>query len=759
MRGGARPPPPRMPPPSACFLVPRARIARYPRRDMIREHTIEPTKPFLNREISWLEFNQRVLEEARDTTNPLFERLKFFVITSSNLDEFLEVRVAGLRQQVAGGFAEPSPDGLLPHQALDLVRQRIRRQTRELYECWRHELVPALARHNIHFVRVDDLTPAQLEWLEAFYLERVHPVLTPLAIDLAHPFPLLLNRMLNLAVKLIDSSSGTPVEKMGVVQVPLNLPRLIRVPRNDDRNEFLFLGRVIGHFLNRLFTGMRIIGHWEIRVTRNGELYIDTEDTENLLRAVEQEIHNRLKGEAVRLEVAEHCPDDVCELLLKHLELTPDDLYRIDGPLHPGRILGVAEANPRPELRDTPYVAPVVEAFRRQPDIFSAIRERDILVHHPYESFNSTIEFLQQASTDPGVLAIKVTLYRTGGDQRIIQALTQAARNGKQVTAIVELKARFDEANNIEWARTLEQAGVHVVYGLLGFKIHAKLTLVVRAEADGLRRYIHLSTGNYNATTARIYTDLCLFTCRPDFGEDATTLFNLLTGICQFQPMRRFLVAPFELHARVLELIDTERENALRGLPARIIAKMNSLVDPEVIMALYAASQAGVEIDLIVRGICCLRPGVPGLSDNIRVRSIVDRFLEHSRILYFENASSPRVFIGSADWMPRNFFKRIEVMFPIEDGVLRDRIIHEILAANLRDNTKARLLQADGQYRRATPAPGEPPHRCQTELLEIALRTAEAAACPDREPEPRPGKGPKRRRYPRVVVRRSPSEP
>jgi polyphosphate kinase len=716
-----------------------------------------PTTRYLNRELSWLEFNQRVLEEARDLSNPLFERVKFFCITSSNLDEFFEVRVAGLRQQVVGGLIDPGPDGLRPREALDAVRRRIRVQVDELYQCWREELVPELARHNVGFLSIEQLDGSELKWLESYYRERVHPVLTPLAIDKSHPFPLLLNKLLYVVVKLVDTTTGIPEEKLSVIQIPQNLSRLVHVPRAGVRRDYLFLGRIIGHYLDRLFTGMQILGHWNIRVTRNGDLYIEKEEVENVLRAIEAELHNRLKGEAVRLEVSHDCPEDVCGMLMKHLELTRDDVYHIEGPLHPGHLLSAAEGVHSPDLRDSPFIPPVAAALRGHDDLFAAIRERDLLLHHPYESFNSVIDFLLQAANDPGVLAIKQTLYRTGGDARIVDALSSAARNGKQVTAIVELQARFDERNNILWARKLEQAGVHVVYGLLGYKIHAKLTLVVRAEPHGLRRYVHLSTGNYNATTARIYTDLGLLTCHPDFGEDATALFNLLTGICRFQPMRKFLVAPFELQERVLALIRTEQSHAENGLPGRIIGKMNSLVDPTVIDALYLASRKGVQIDLIVRGICCLRPGVPGLSENIRVRSIVDRFLEHSRIFYFDNAANPRVFLGSADWMPRNFFRRIEVLFPIEDGVLRDRLIHEILAANLRDNTRARLLQPDGAYHRARPAHGSRVHRSQTELLETARATNNFSA----QPRPTPARnrsGPSSTRHPRMVVRRRTDE-
>lgn len=722
-----------------------------------------PSQPrLLNRERSWLRFNQRVLEEARDPSNPLLERVKFFCIVSTNLDEFFEVRVAGLRQQVAAGIQQPLPDGLLPNQALEVVREDMRRQVDELYLCWRSELVPQLAHHGIRFLTIPDLDDSDLAWLESYFRERVFPVLTPLAIDSSHPFPLLLNKMLNVVVRLVDPIHGEPVEKMAVIQVPPNLPRLVRLPRSDHRHDYLFLGRVIGHFLERLFQGMEILGFWHIRVTRNSELYIESEDKENLLRAVEQELHNRLKGEAVRLEVSHDTPPEVCEVLLNHLDLTESDLYRIEGPLHPSRIMHIGEGLQDPTLRDRAHLAPVAPFLRGRPDLFAAIRERDVLLHHPYESFNSVVAFLQQSAADPHVLAIKQTLYRTGGDARIIDALIGAARSGKQVTAIVELKARFDEHNNIQWARKLEEAGVHVVYGLLGYKIHCKVALVVRAENDGLRRYVHVATGNYNATTSRIYTDLGMLTCRPDFGEDATALFNLLTGICQFRPMRKFILAPFELHSRMLSLIRREQANAESGLPARIFAKMNSLVDPAIIDALYEASQKGVEIDLVVRGICCLRAGIPGLSERIRVRSIVDRFLEHSRIYCFDNAGRPQVFIGSADWMPRNFFRRIEVIFPVEDGTLRERILSEIIHANLTDNLKARLLQPDGSYLRPNRSSTEPARRCQQELIDIALGGPQTGSQKATAPAPSVGEIAARRRagtYPKITVRRRPETP
>jgi polyphosphate kinase len=483
------------------------------------------------------------------------------------------------------------------------------------------------------------------------------------------------------------------------------------------------------------------MGYWSFRVTRNSDLYVDAEDTPNLLKAVEDELHKRRRGDAVRLEIAHDCPEVVRDTLLKNLRLTADDLYLIDGPLSPNRLLALCSGDHSPELRDPPFLAPVAAALHANKDCFAAIRERDVLLHHPYENYSSIIAFLETSATDPDVLAIKMTLYRTGGDPRIVGALMNAVNNGKQVTVVVELRARFDEANNIEWARKLEENGVHVVYGLVGFKIHAKCALVVRREGNQIRRYVHLATGNYNPTTAKLYTDLSLLTCRAEFGEDATNLFNLLTGICQFQGMSKLIVAPFDLHTSLLQLIAREAGNARRGLPARIIAKFNSLVEPQLIEALYAASHAGVKIDLVVRGICCLRPGVAGLSENITVRSIVDRFLEHSRIYYFDNACQPEVFVASADWMPRNLFHRIEVMFPVEDGILCDRIIREILGTTLADNTKARILGADGVYRRAEIPSGAKPRRSQMDFIALtAAKTTVKSAekYPRAEIAPRP---------------------
>ena len=707
---------------------------------------IEP-QHFINRELSWLEFNQRVLDEALNERTPLLERLKFFCITSSNLDEFFEVRVAGVKQQIESDVVERSVDGLTATECFQALRTRIQKLVKQQFNCWKKELVPGLESEGIRFLPTRKLTGEDKVFAEKFYREEVHPALTPLGIDSAHPFPQLLNKSLNIIVRLEVPEARGSATRLAIVQVPRSVPRLVSLPRKDGTRAFIFLGNLIGHYLEDLFPGNKVVGHWMFRVTRNSELYIDEEDIANLLRAVEEELHNRRRNAAVRLEIESSAPPEIQQELLKNLGLTEEDLYPIEGPINPVRLMAIYEGDHSPELRDKPFVGVTSPALKDQTDIFEVIRSRDVLLHHPYESFSPVCDFLAQAAVDPKVLAIKQTLYRTGGDQRIVGALMKAVRNGKQVTAVVELRARFDEANNIQWARQLEEAGVHVVYGLVGYKIHSKMTLVVRKDGDGIRRYLHLGTGNYNPGTAKLYTDLGLFTCQTDLGEDVANLFNLLTGICQFQETRKLVVAPFQVRDRMIELIDREAENARRGLPARVVAKMNSLVDPAAIKALYRASCAGVQIDLVVRGICCLRPGVSGVSETIRVRSIIDRFLEHSRIYYFENACQPEIYVGSADWMPRNFDRRIETIFPILDGNVRERIISELFDVTLKDNCKTRHLKSNGDHVLASPAEGEKEHRSQLEFIRMAQRAA--------------GKAPTTRRkktYQKVKLRRRPAK-
>lgn len=674
---------------------------------------------FINRELSWLKFNSRVLEEAMDPKNPLLERVKFFCIANSNLDEFFEVRVAGLKQQIESAVVERSIDGRTATEIFDAVSERVHEMVAELFRCWRQDLMPSLAKKDFRFHQIDDLGPDNRKWVETFYREQVRPVLTPLSVDPSKAFPLIVNKSLNIIARVELQKGRSTEQRLCIVQVPRVIPRLVQLPRADRKHDYVFLADMISHFIKDLFPGTKVLGNWRFRVTRNSELYVDEEDAENLLQAVENELRNRRKGDAVRLEVDHNTPDDLVAELLEKLELTADDLYHIDGPVNPIHLQTICNGDHSPELRDPPFLAPSPPAFRGRGDLFEVIRQQDVLVHHPYESFDCVVDFLNQAASDPKVLAIKQTLYRTGGDPRVVGALMRAAQNGKQVAAVVELKARFDEAYNIQWARELEEAGVHVSYGLVGYKIHAKVCLVVRQEEDGLRRYVHLSTGNYNPTTSKIYTDIGLFTCQAEYGEDTSALFNLLTGFCQFQGTKKLVVAPFEFQRRTLEHIRQETRNARTGKPAAIRAKMNSLVDKPVIEALYEASKAGVNIHLIVRGICCLRPGVPGLSENIRVRSIVDRFLEHSRIFYFENNGMAKVYISSGDWMHRNFQKRIEVAFPVEDPALKQRLIEEILPSHLMDNVKARELQDDSNYRRIKPLGGGKTRRSQFDLIAL----------------------------------------
>ncbi len=692
---------------------------------------------FLSRELSWLEFNQRVLEEAMSPANPLLERVKFFCIVNANLDEFFEVRVAGIKQQVESEIVERSIDGRTATEAARSITKRVRRMVEDQYRLWRGELQPALEKAHIRFLDYPQLGEKDRAFLSKYYETQVRPVLTPLAVDPAHPFPHIANKTLNFVVSLSIEEEGGTRARLAVVQIPRVLPRLVRLPREDDALDFIFLGQLIGHYLNDVFPGTTIHGHWKFRVTRNSELYVAEDDTDNLLQAVEEELRNRRKGEAVRLEVDSDCPEAIWKLLLENLSLTENDLYIIDGPINPTRLMAIYEGDHSPELRDPPFLAPIAASVRDRASLFATIRKRDILIHHPYESFNTVVDFLDQAARDPNVLAIKQTLYRTGGDPRIIGALMLATENGKHVTAVTELKARFDEANNIEWARRLEEAGVNVVYGLVGKKVHGKMTLVVRKDEDGLRRYLHLGTGNYNPTTSRIYTDLSLFTANVDFAEDATNLFNLLTGIARFQTPRKLLVAPWQLQQRILTLIHREADHAQKKRPARIVAKMNTLSDPETIRALYRASQAGVKIDLIIRGSCCLRPGIPGVSENITVRSIVGRFLEHSRVFHFENGGKHEVYVGSADWMSRNFFRRVEFVFPIEDSAIRERV-RQILLRQLADNTKAWRLENDGSYTPVIRANNEPKCDSQSEFMALALGEAKPSRFKTRKVRPKP---------------------
>jgi polyphosphate kinase len=658
---------------------------------------------YINRELSWLEFNQRVLEEAQDANNPLLERVKFLCILSSNLDEFFEVRVAGLNQQRQSGISDAGPDGMSPTDQLAAISVRVRKMLDDQYRLWKESLVPALENQNIFFLRYEELSPDEKNYYSNYFRTSVYPVLTPLAVDPVHPFPQLLNKSLNVVVELEGKDLNT---NLAIVQVPRILPRLLPYKAGERGiYRYIFIGNLIQAHVGALFHGVKVKGAYQFRVTRNSDLYLDEEESENLLKAIELELRKRSRGDAVRLEVQQECPPHISDQLLQTFGLTDADLYAVDGPINFLRLMPVISGVDRPDLKFKPFVPAIVTAPEDQDDIFSQIRRRSILVHHPYESFQSVLDFIEQAAQDPNVLAIKQTLYRTSGDSQIVASLGEAAESGKQVTVVIELKARFDEAANIKWARTLQEAGVHVVYGIVGLKTHAKLALVVRKEEDGLRRYLHLGTGNYHPSTARLYTDLGYLTCDPVLTDDCAELFNWLTGVSVFPELRKIKAAPKALHEFVLEMIEREAENAKAGKPATIFAKLNSLVDTETIQALYLASQAGVRIRLLIRGVCSLRAQVPGVSENIVVRSLVGRFLEHSRIFRFENAGQPAIYLASADWMPRNFFRRVETCFPIEEQDLKAQI-DQMLEYYWQDNVKAREQGPGFTYRRL-PIDGE----------------------------------------------------
>lgn len=662
--------------------------------------TPKPVKAaYFNRELSWLAFNRRVLEQAQNKNNPLLERVKFISIVSSNLDEFFEIRVAGLIQQAESGLTEQSVDGLPPREQLRRIHSVVASLVEDQYQCWHGDLKPALARQGIVFKIASELTEEEHIWVRNYFQTQVHPVLTPLALDQAHPFPQLANKSLNVIVSLDNPETPEPERMIAILPVPRILPRLVQIaPEAHGAQRYLFLSEVIKLCAGELFPGYHIRGAHAFRVTRNSDLYIDEEEAENLLKKIEEELRNLRRGAAVRLEIEEGVEEHIFDTLCSELKLSHEYVFRLNGPLNLLRLMSLTDVN-RPDLKFPAFNPALSPVLREADPIFEKIREQDVLLHHPFDTFSHVVDFVEQAARDPKVFAIKQTLYRTSGDSPIVRALIEASRNGKQVTALVELKARFDEANNIQWARQLEEAGVHVVYGLVGHKTHCKVSLVVRREETGMRRYVHLGTGNYNPRTAKLYTDLSFFTARESITGDAANLFNTLTGFSRSPEFEHLLVAPFTLHRRIQELIQRETDNATQGKPARIMAKMNALVDKVTIDNLYAASQAGVQVDLIVRGVCCLVPGVKGLSENIRVRSIVGRFLEHARAFYFQNdGGAPQIYAGSADWMPRNFFRRIEVLFPIEDPQLRNWVQNELFPIELQDNENARVLKSNGAY-------------------------------------------------------------
>src|SRR6266496_1049101 len=691
------------------------------RKDVPAANRFSDPQNFINRELSWLEFNRRVLEEAQDPTQPLIERVKFMTIFSNNLDEFFEIRVAGIKQQIQSETSDIGPDGMSPTETFNAIQRLVHELVAIQYDFWNKELMPALAKNGIRLHDVAQLTGKRGAWAKRYFQEEVFPMLTPLAVDASHPFPQLLNKSHNLLVRARAHQGGETL--LAIVQVPRVVPRLILMPRgkgDDEPWDYIYLASLIKHYIAELFPGLMLDGVHAFRVTRNSDLYIDEEEAENLLRTIEQELRRSSRGNAVRLEVEADCPKDFRDLLLKFFNLTGADVYKLDGPLSMTHLMPLVTNDAFANLRDRPFQPARDPALPPHMDIFEVMRGRDVLLHHPYESFDPVVELIEEAAQDPQVLAIKITLYRTSGDSPIVQALMNAAAAGKQVTALVELRARFDEAANIQWARQLEEAGAHVVYGVVGLKTHCKALLIVRRDADRLRHYVHLGTGNYHPRTARIYTDFSLFTSEPQLTEEVAVVFNTLTGLAGYPGLKKMLVAPFDLHKRLIGLIERERDHALAGKPGRIIAKLNHLVDQETIEKLYEASCADVTIDLIVRGICSLRPKIPGLSENIRVFSIVGRFLEHSRIYYFENAGHREVFLSSADWMPRNFFRRVEIAFPLENPILRDEIVNEVLPNLLHDRVKARELQPDGSYRRLKPEGKEPRAQAQWHFREVS---------------------------------------
>ena len=658
---------------------------------------------FTNRELSWLEFNQRILGEARDRKNPLFERMKFLSITASNLDEFFMVRIASLKDMVNAGYKKKDIAGMTPQEQLGALNEKTHAFCEKQYTTYNRSLLPKLSEAGLEIVTFNSLSEKEEEFLEEYFHKNVYPVLTPMAIDSSRPFPLIQNKTLNIAA-LIKSRGEDKKEKkdydIATVQVPSVLPRVIVLPQKDGgkrKCRVILLENVIEHYLDVLFLNHEIICSAPYRIMRNADLSIDEDDAEDLLKEIEKSLKMRQWGEVIKFEYEERMDSRLEKYLKKQFKVHPCDMYAFNGPLDLTFLMKCYGIEGFSDLKEKPYTPQKNKKLRADKNIFTQIRKGDVLLHHPYESFDPIVAFIRQAAEDKDVLAIKQTLYRVSGHSPIIAALAQAAENGKQVTVLVELKARFDEENNINWARKLEKAGCHVIYGLVGLKTHCKIALVVRKEADGIRRYVHLGTGNYNDSTAKLYTDTGMFTCRDVVGEDATAVFNMLSGYSEPANWNRLIVAPIWMKKRFLEMIHRETKNAKKGKPAKIIAKCNSLCDRKIILALYEASCAGVEIDLIIRGICCLKAGIPGLSENIHVRSIVGNFLEHSRIFYYYNDGWEDIYMGSADWMPRNLDKRVEIMFPVEDEECKKAVKH-ILSVQLADNVKAHILQPDGSY-------------------------------------------------------------
>ena len=684
---------------------------------------LQPQASFLNREIGILEFNRRVLAQAEDTDTPLLERLRFICIVSSNLDEFFEIRVAELKETIRVDVAASKRDGMTAHEVFSAVSRIAHELVDRQYRLLNERVLPELEKAGVHFLRRNDLNEAQRAWVREYFFNEMMPVLTPIGLDPAHPFPRVFNKSLNFAVELEGRDAFGRASRAAIVQAPRILPRVIRLPpklQSGKGQGFIFLSSVLHEHASELFAGMSVRGCYQFRVTRNSDLFVDEEEVKNLRTALQGELPQRNLGAAVRLEVADNCPQAMADFLLQQTELGADDLYQVNGPVNLVRLMQIPELVQRPDLAYPLFHPGRPGALKKREDIFAAVRKNDVLLHHPFQSFTPVVNFIQQAAEDPDVVAIKQTVYRIGTDSAIMEALIEAAASGKEVTVVVELMARFDEEANINWAERLEDVGAHVVYGVVAHKTHAKMALVVRREDGKLRRYVHLGTGNYHTRTARLYTDFGLFTCNQEVCADVNEVFKQLTGLGKAGALHHLWQAPFTLHANVIAAIKNETRNAKAGKPARIIAKMNALLEPTVIEALYEASQAGVRVDLVVRGVCALRPGVPGLSERIRVRSIVGRFLEHTRIFYFYHGGKENVYLSSADWMDRNFFRRVELCFPVLDKKLRQRVINEGLKPYLKDNRQAWDMNAEGQYLRKNTRSSLPRSAQLTLLGELA---------------------------------------
>jgi polyphosphate kinase len=660
----------------------------------------------LNREIGILEFNRRVLAQAEDADTPLLERLRFLCIVSSNLDEFFEIRVAELKETLRVNLRSAGLDGMSPGEVFTAVNRIAHDLVERQYRLLNEKILPELEKNGVRFLRRNDLNPTQRAWIRDYFFNEMMPVLTPIGLDPVHPFPRVFNKSLNFAVELEGRDAFGRASRAAIVQAPRILPRVIKLPRelrHAKEQSFVFLSSVLHEHASELFAGMSVRGCYQFRVTRNSDLFVDEEEVKNLRTALQGELPQRNLGAAVRLEVADNCTPAMADFLLQQTELGPEDLYRVNGPVNLVRLMQIPELVNRPDLQFPAFRPGRPAALEKRADIFAAVRKGDVLLHHPFQSFTPVVNFIQQAAKDPQVVAIKQTVYRIGTDSAIMEALIEAASSGKEVTVVVELMARFEEVANINWAERLEEVGAHVVYGVVAHKTHAKMALVVRREDGKLRRYVHLGTGNYHPRTARLYTDFSLFTCNQDMCADVNEVFKQLTGLGKSRALHHLWLAPFTLHAKIIGAIKNETRIARAGKPARIIAKMNALLEPTVIEALYAASKAGVRVDLVVRGVCALRPGVPGLSETIKVRSIVGRFLEHSRIFYFFNAGAENVYLSSADWMDRNFFRRVELCFPLLENKLKQRVIKEGLKPYLKDNRQAWDMNADGHYQRKNP--------------------------------------------------------